>query len=73
MQKKNTEKIVDNLLRANKSELDVIDKLTKLVEKESKDNREHVEEKLLEESTKVKKQFDHTHNIMDEESTKVTN
>ena len=68
MQKKSTEKIVDNLLKANKSELEALDKLNKLVEKESTTNREHLEEKLLEEGAKVKKQFDHTHQMMKDES-----
>jgi phage gp36-like protein len=47
--KRNTEKVVDNLLRANKSELDVIDKVQKLLEKETANIRNHVNEKLYEE------------------------
>ena len=35
MQKINTEKIVDNILRTNKSELDVMDKVEKLVKIET--------------------------------------
>ena len=73
MSRKNTEKIVENVTKSNKTELDVIDAVKSMLATEAVLIREHVEKQLFEESQKVKKQFDqtqerlHKHSIIVEE------
>ena len=58
MQKTNTEKIVDNILRTNKDELAVMDKVEKLVKTETSNLQDTLEKNMNEEVRLINFTFD---------------